>query len=110
MRRNHWLAGVAGAIALGMLPLSAQAAPLAGAANTMQADAGGNALVQQARWDRHCWWRRGHRHCRRVWRRWGYHPYYRDRYGYYHRHHHHGGVGVHLPGFSFHVGPGPHYW
>ena len=101
MKLKYWLSGAAGALALGMLSFSAQAGPLSGAGEGLRANAGESALVQQAHWVRRCYWHRGHRHCRRVWRRWG---------GYHHHHrHYYGGPGFYGPGFSFHFGPRRHY-
>jgi hypothetical protein len=102
MELKYWLSGAAGAIALGMLSVSAQAAPLGAAGEGLRANAGQSGLVQEARWVRRCWWHRGHRHCRRVWRRrWGGYPYHYRRY--------YGGPGIYGPGFSFYFGPGRHY-
>jgi hypothetical protein len=101
MKLKCWLSGAAGAIALGMLSVSAQAAPLTNPGDAARANAGQSGLVQDVRWVRRCYWHRGHRHCRRVWRRWG---------GYHHHHRrYYGGPGFYGPGFSFHFGPRRHY-
>ncbi len=101
MKLKYLLSGAAGALALGMLSFSAQAAPLTSPGDAARANAGEGSLVQDVRWVRRCWWHRGHRHCRRVWRRWG---------GYHHHHrHYHGGPGFYGAGFSFHFGPRRHY-
>jgi hypothetical protein len=74
MRARNWLTGLAGALALGCMALSAEAAPIGGAPADLKTTAGQMSNVDQARY--RCWWHRGHRHCR--WAR-GYYPYY---YGY----------------------------
>ncbi len=104
MTLKYWLGGVVGAMALGMLSLSAQAASLGSAAEGVRANAAENSMVQEARWYRRCWWHRGHRHCRRVWRRWGGYPYHQRHYGYGY-----GGPAIYGPGFSFYFGPRRHY-
>jgi Ni/Co efflux regulator RcnB len=98
MRLRHWLSGAAGAVALGMFSLSAQAAPLTGPGDAARANAGRGGLVQNVHWVRRCYWHRGHRHCRRVWRRWGGYPYHHRRY-----------YRDYGPGFSFYFGPRRHY-
>ncbi|MBX9591440.1 MAG: hypothetical protein K2X43_19295 [Hyphomonadaceae bacterium] len=96
MKRMHGLgAAVAGALALGMVSIAAQAAPLGNAAGGLKATAGENALVQDVRWGRRCWRHRGHWHCRRYGRHYRYYPYY------------YGGFG---PGFGFYFGPRHHRW
>jgi hypothetical protein len=103
MNLKYALSGAAGAIALGALSFSAQAAPLAGAPAGPKAHVGESNLAQDVHWVRRCWWHRGHRHCRRVYRRWGYYPYYRSHYYY-------GGPAFYGPGFSFYFGPRPYYY
>jgi hypothetical protein len=83
MTLKHWLVGAAGALALGSLSASVQAAPLGSAPDNLKADANENTVVQDVVWVRRCWWQHGHRHCRRVWRDSGYYydPYpYSDGY------------------------------
>src|SRR5262245_8089874 len=102
MRLNIALSGIAGALALGMLSLSAQAAPLSGAPAGPKANVGENQLAQKTYYGRRCWRHRGHLHCR-GYHRYGYYPYYRDRYYY-------GGPAFYGPGFGFYFGPRPYYW
>jgi hypothetical protein len=80
MTFKHWLVGAAGALAMGTLSASVEAAPLGPAADTLKATAEENTAVQDVVWVRRCWWHRGHRHCRRVWREGPY--YYYDPYPY----------------------------
>src|SRR5262245_13542932 len=85
MTLKHWLVGAAGALALGSLSASVQAAPLGSAPDNLKAAANENAVVQDVVWVRRCWWHGGHRHCRRVWRDSGYYyepGYYYDPYPY----------------------------
>jgi hypothetical protein len=100
MTLKYWLGGAIGAVGLAMISLSAQAAPLAGANDGVQANAADSSMVQQARWYRHCYWHRGHRHCRRVWR---------GGYGYYPDRRYYGGPTVYGPGFGLYFGPRRHY-
>ena len=104
MKRLHWLSAAAGAVALGMFSTAAGAAPLGNAAGGLTNATGENSLAQEVRYGRRCWRHRGHLHCRRVVRHYGYAPYY-DSYGYgpsiglyfgghrhghrHHRHHRH---------------------
>jgi hypothetical protein len=106
MTLKHWLVGAAGALALGSLSASVQAAPLGVGPDGLK-PADENKVLQDVVWVRRCWWHRGHRHCRRVWRDSGYYydPYYYDPYFYgpsfsfrfgghghrHHGHHHRGG-------------------
>jgi hypothetical protein len=101
---THWVFGAAAAIAVGTLSASVQAAPLAASPDNLKATAGENSTVANVVWVRRCWWHRGHRHCRRVWRDSDYYYYY-DPYphgGFFfgpsigfgfggHGHHHHHG-------------------
>lgn len=50
MKLKQWLIGTAGALALGLMAMPAQAAPLSGAANGANAAAGGNSAVQNVFW------------------------------------------------------------
>jgi hypothetical protein len=102
MNLKFALSAVAGAMALGVMSLSAQAAPLAGAPAGPKANVGESNLAQDVGWVRRCWYHRGHRHCRRVYRRWGAYPYYRR--------HYYGGPAFYGPGFGFYFGPRPYYW
>jgi hypothetical protein len=79
MTLKHWLVGAAGALAVGTLSASVQAAPLGTARDNLKAAANENTVVQDVVWVRRCWWHHGHRHCRRVW---SDGPYYYDP-GYY---------------------------
>lgn len=96
MKLKNWLLGAAAAMAFGAVGNTAQAAPL----GNVQADraAAPNSAVQDVAWVRRCYWHRGHRHCRRVWREYGYYPYYD--YGYY------GGPYAYGPAFGFYFGGG----
>jgi hypothetical protein len=103
MKRLHWLSAAAGAVALGLFSTAAGAAPLGNAAGGLTTATGENSLAQEVRYGRRCWRHRGHWHCRRGVRHYGYAPYY-DSYGYgpsvglyfgghrhghrHHRHHH----------------------
>lgn len=91
------LSAAAGAMALGLATVGAQAAPAAGGTADLQAAAGTQSSVEKAAY-RRCWWRHGVRHCRWVGDEYGYsYPYYYGpSYGLYfggghrhHRHHHH---------------------
>ncbi|HWB43835.1 MAG TPA: hypothetical protein VG900_00170 [Hyphomicrobiaceae bacterium] len=97
---KYLLSGAAGALALGFMAMSAQAAPLGGVAADLKAAAGPTSSAQDVHWRRRCWRNRwGHLHCRRVWVE-PYYGYY-DTYPYYYgpgiglyfggrgRHHHH---------------------
>ncbi len=84
-------AGLAVAVTLG-LSAQANAAPGATSLGELKTTANEASPVEKAHWNRHCWWHRGHRHCRHVWVRphryhWGFRHHYYSRYGYYgHRH------------------------
>jgi hypothetical protein len=67
MTLKHWLIGAVGALTIGTLSASVQAAPLGIAPDNLKATAE-NTAVQDVVWVERCWWHRGHRHCRRVWR------------------------------------------
>jgi hypothetical protein len=111
MTLKHWLVGAAGALAVGTLSASVQAAPLGTAPDNLKAAVNENTVVQDVVWVRRCRWHRGHRHCRRVWRDSGYYydPYpYSDgffgpsfgfsfggRHHHHHGHHHRGHRGGH---------------
>lgn len=84
------LAGV-GACALGLVGTAAQAAPAAGLAGAVDADAARSGLVENVtwygrrhcHWDGHCW--HGHRYYRPYYGDYGYgRRYYRPYYGYDH--------------------------
>jgi hypothetical protein len=79
MTLKHWLAGTAGALALGTLSAAVQAAPLGIAPDDLKVTAEKNSALQDVVWLRRCWWHNRHRHCRRVWRDGGY---YYDPYPY----------------------------
>lgn len=82
MKFKNWLLGAAAAMAFGAVGTAAQAAPL----GNVQADraAGQSTAAEQAAWVRRCNWHRGQRHCRRVWRDYGYYDggYYGGPYAY----------------------------
>lgn len=115
MQLKYWLAGAACALSLAIFGGGAQAGPLGGIGNTAVAlqPTGG---VEQVRWVRRCHWHRGHRHCRRVWRDYGYYnygyygyPYYERPY-YYRPYAYYGGPYVYGPGFGLYFGSGPRYY
>jgi hypothetical protein len=117
MKLKNWLLGATAAIAFGAIgSTTAQSAPLGNV--LVDGAAEENSAVQSVAWVRRCHWHRGHRHCRRVWRDYGYgygdsynygSPYAYGPYAYgpsfgfffggggrHHRHghhHHHGGRG-----------------
>jgi len=111
MTLTNWMVGALalGAVALGSLSASVQAAPLGLGLDGSKAAANENRAVENVVWVHRCWWRNGYRHCRRVWRDVPYAYDYDDGYyygpSYYygpgvgfsfgtsHRHHHHGGHG-----------------
>ena len=83
------VAGI-GAIALGLVATSAEAAPGGGLA-AIDREAAQSSPIETVTWygRRHCWWHGGYRHCGYGYRRygwrgyygWGRHPY-RYSYGY----------------------------
>jgi hypothetical protein len=75
MRVKHFVLGTAGAVILGAMALSAQAAPLGGAANDLKASVGNASGVEQAAF-RRCWWRHGVGVCRWVGARYDDSDYY----------------------------------
>jgi hypothetical protein len=112
MNLKNWLLGAAAAVAFSAVGTTAQSAPL----GNLQADRASeqNTAVQNVAWVRRCYSHRGHRHCRRVWRDYGYYDpepnYYGGpyaygpsigfffgggRHGHHGGHHHHGGHGGH---------------
>jgi hypothetical protein len=108
MTVKYLLSGALGALALGFMAMSAQAAPLGGVTADLKTAAGPTSSAQDVYWRRRCW--RGYHgrlHCRRVWVDPGYYGYY-DAYpysgpgiglyfggrgghwgGHHHHHHHH---------------------
>jgi hypothetical protein len=64
------VAGAAAALFIGFG--AAQAAPASGSLDTLKTLGLEQSNVEEARWRcrRRCYWHRGHRHCRRVCRRW----------------------------------------
>src|SRR5262245_1279479 len=76
MNLKTWLLGATTALALGAAGTTAQAAPLGNVMADSAAEQ--NAILQNVAWIRRCYWHAGHRHCRRVWREYGYNsdPYY----------------------------------
>ena len=104
MTLKYWLGGAVGAVALGMISLSAQAAPLGGANGGVRANAPDSSMVQQVAWYNHCYWHNGHRHCRRVWRRVSGYPNYDRYYGYGYGY----GPEIYGPGFGVYFGPRHH--
>jgi len=99
MSLKTWLLGAAAAIAFGAAGATAQAAPLGNALSDRATEQ--NPALQKATWVRQCYWHRGHRHCRRVWRTYSYYydPYYYDDYYY-------GGPYAYGPSFGFFFGGG----
>jgi hypothetical protein len=114
MNLKNWLLGALAAVAFGIAGSTAQAAPLGNVQANPAAEQ--NTMTQNVVWVRRCYWHRGHRHCRRVWRdayyydddyygapyAYGYGPYaYGPSFGFFfgggrghhhhHGHHHHGG-------------------
>jgi hypothetical protein len=98
MKRETWLTAAAGALALGLMGSSVQAAPAGGPVAELKSEAAQSSEVHEAAWRRRCWWHRGHQHCRRYWDDYGY---YGDGYPYYGY-----GPGV---GFFFGGGGGHHH-
>jgi hypothetical protein len=84
---KYALSGAAGALAIGLTTLAAEAAP-AGASAVDLRTAAATGVEKASYRRRHCWWHDGHRHCRR---------YYRD-YG--------PRFSFHTPGFGFYLGDG----
>jgi hypothetical protein len=71
------LIGVCGATSLGVSTLGAQAALAAPGMRETMAAVGAQSKPQDVAYQR-CWWRHGHRHCRRYdapYRGYGYYPY-----------------------------------
>jgi hypothetical protein len=97
MRVKHFVLGTAGAVVLSAMALSAQAAPLGGAANDLRASANASGVEQAA--FRRCWWRHGDRVCRWVEEPYGYDDYYYEGSPYYY------GSG---PGIGLFFGGGGH--
>lgn len=60
------------ATAVCLFAATAQAAPANTSLPGLKVLGQQSTLVEQARWGcrRHCWWHRGHYHCRRVCRHW----------------------------------------
>ena len=82
MKVVRWVGGAALAATLGMFSASAQAAPLGSPAEGLRETANQNAVTQDVHYGRRCWRHRGHLHCRRGVRHYGYAPYYYGGYGY----------------------------
>lgn len=85
MRVKNWLIAMAGAVMLAGMATLAQAAPAGGLTGDLKTTAEQMSPIDQVRY--RCWWHRGHRHCRRVHRHYGY--YYGPSFGIYfggHRH------------------------
>jgi hypothetical protein len=96
-RAFSWLSPAALLVGAGLLAAPASAAP-AGALTGLQAPETSNVEHVALR---RCYWHRGHRHCRRAFRRYGYYDYpYYEPYPYYY------GYGPSI-GFSF--GGGRHF-
>lgn len=77
MNLKNWLLSAAAAVALGAAGTTAHAAPLGNMKANPAAEQ--NTAVHNVVWVRRCYFHRGHRHCRRVWRDYGYYdsdPYY----------------------------------
>jgi hypothetical protein len=107
MKLKHWLAGAACALSLAAFGAGAQAGPLGGIGNAgIASQATGD--IESVRWVTRCHWHRGHRHCRRVWRDYGYY----DDYGYYPSYRpyaYYGGPYAYGPGFGLYFGGGHHH-
>ena len=99
MRAKHFVLGTAGAVVLGAMGLSAQAAPVGGAANDLKASAANALGLEQAAF-RRCWWRHGERYCRWVGDGYGDYDYggpsYDYGYGYGPGYYGYGGPGIGL--------------
>jgi len=98
---KYCLGAAAGALALSLATLAAEAAPVGGASVDLKASAGSASSIEKAAY-RRCWWHHGHRHCRWVgggyYSDYDYPYYYGPGVGFYfgggrhwggHHHHHH---------------------
>jgi hypothetical protein len=67
MNRKLLLSAAGAAVAVFMACGAAQAAPATSTLDTLRTLGAEQSNVEQARWRcyRRCWWRGGHRHCRR---------------------------------------------
>ena len=103
MTLKHWLLGAAAAAALGATTTAVQAAPLGNMPTNLSSE---NSAVENVAYVRRCYWHLGHRHCRRVWRDYGYYddgPYYSYGYAPYYSY----GYGPYYgPSFGFSFGGG----
>jgi hypothetical protein len=97
MTLRNWLLGSAAAVAFAAAGTTAQATPLGNVLTDRAAEQ--NTTVQNVAWLRRCYWHRGHRYCRRVWRESSY--YYDDPYYY-------GGPYAYGPSIGFFFGGGGH--
>lgn len=96
MKQKYWLSA-AGALAVGLMGASAQAAPLSTGGSDVMTAAGAISGVQSVHWNRPYY---GYYYYpRRHYREYGYRDYYRP-YRYYYGY---------SPGFSFYYG-GPRYY
>ena len=114
MKLKHWLAGAACTLSLAAFGAGAQAGPLGGIGSVgIAAQSTGD--VESVRWVRRCHRHRGRRHCRRVWRDYGYYNYGYYGYPYYERlyryrpYAYYGGPYLYGPGFGLYFGSRPRY-
>jgi hypothetical protein len=92
MKEKYWLGAAAGALAVGLMAASAQAAPLSTGGNDVRVTAGDISRVQSVHWDRPYGY---YYYPRRHYREYGYRDSYRPyRYNY--------GYG---PGYGYYDGP-----
>src|SRR5688572_12212867 len=98
---TRWLSSAALLLGVGLLTGPASAAPV-GSLTGLEVPHTSNVEPVHYRRGRRCWRHRGHWHCRRAFRRYGYYavPYYYEPYPYYY------GYGPTI-GFSF--GGGRHF-
>jgi hypothetical protein len=89
MRMKSLLIAGLGALGLGLLATSAQAAPAGGLMPAIDRDAARASPVETVTWNwrRHCHWHHGYRHCWHGYRHHGWRDYGYYRYGHPHRYH-----------------------
>jgi hypothetical protein len=63
MELRNWIAGTAGALALIVMAMEAQAVPFTNTTGDFKAAARETSNVEKVA-SRHCWWRKGRQHCR----------------------------------------------
>lgn len=102
MNLKNWLLGATVAVAFGAFGTAAHSAPLTSALVDQAVQR--NSAAHDVAWVRRSYWHRGHRHCRRVWRDYGYYdPYYSYDPYYY------GYPYAYGPSFGFFFGGGRHH-